>query len=289
MSNSFRQMIRSLRSELLCERNAPLFIAAQERHEALGQHGTIASVLGVLDDERRAAYVEKEALTRALVAELQQGKSSFWPAVLLLAYYPMLSRLRHRIYGDSIARCDLDQIVIATFLSVVADFPLAEQPDRIAMHLRQRTQRRVFRTLRADQRRQDVVLLADPEELERVETTEWPATVQDGHRGPRNPRDAATVVSLLVEHGGDILDGECFDLVTATSICGRRIPEYLERVAPNLKRADRSREYQRIKRRHSRAIARLRPVLDQLRCPHGEGDLLCQCRQESEPKEALRS
>ena len=289
MSNSFRQTVHSLRGEVLSERNVPLFVDAQHRHEALERHSTIASVLGVLDDERRAAYVEKEALTRVLIAELQESKASFWSAVLLLAYYPMLSRLRHRIYGDSIPRCDLDQIVIATFLSVVADFPLDEKQDRVAMHLRQRTQRRVFRGLREDQRRQDVVLLADPEELERVETTDWPATAPNGHRGPRNPKDAATVVSLLVEHGGDILDGECFDLVTATSICGRRIPEYLERVAPELERKDRSREYQRIKRRHSRAVARLRPLLEHLRCPRGDADLLCPCRQESEPKEAPRT
>ena len=286
MSNTFRQMIRSLRGEVFSRRNALLFDEARTRHDALDRHTTIASVLGVLDDERRLAYVEKEALTRALVAEQQATPSSYWSAVLLLAYYPMLSRLRHRIYGDSVASCDLDQIVITTFLSVVAGFPLKEKNDRIAMHLRQRTQRRVFRMLREDQRRQGVVLLADPEELERVEATEWPIAAPTGHRGPRNPSDAATVVSLLVEHGADILDGECFDLVTATSICGRRIPDYLQRVAPELDRDDRAREYQRIKRRHSRAIARLRPVLDHLRCPRGEGDLLCQCRRESEPKEA---
>ena len=286
MSNTFRQTIRSLRGEVLSERHARLFDEARQRHDVLGRHSTIASVLGVLDDERRAAYVEKEALTRALVAEQQASPSSFWSAVLLLAYYPMLSRLRHRIYGDSISRCDLDQIVITTFLSVVAEFPLKEKRDRIAMHLRQRTQRRVFRMLREEQRRQNVVLLADPEEMERVEDPEWPASTPNGHHGPRNPIDAATVVSLLVEHGGDILDGECFDLVTATSICGKRIPDYLHRVAPNLERDDRAREYQRIKRRHSRAIARLRPVLDHLRCPQGEGDLLCHDRQESPPKEA---
>jgi hypothetical protein len=289
MSDSFGQMIRSLRDEVFSERNAPSFVDAQHRHEALERHSTIASVLGVLDDERPAAYAEKEALSRALIAELQARKTSFWSAVLLLAYYPMLSRLRHRIYGDSIPRCDLDQFVIATFLSVVADFPLDEKQDRVAMHLRQRTQRRVFRCLREDQRRQDAVLLAVPEDLERVEATDWPATTPNGERGPQNPKDAASVVSLLVEHGGDILDGECFDLVTATSICGRRISEYLERGAPELARDDRPREYQRIKRRHSRAVARLRPLFEHLRCPHGDADLLCPCRQESEPKEASRS
>ena len=127
MSNTFRQMIRSLRGEVFSRRNALLFDEARTRHDALDRHTTIASVLGVLDDERRLAYVEKEALTRALVAEQQATPSSYWSAVLLLAYYPMLSRLRHRIYGDSVASCDLDQIVITTFLSVVAGFPLKEK------------------------------------------------------------------------------------------------------------------------------------------------------------------
>jgi hypothetical protein len=289
MSNTFRQTIRSLRGEVLSLRNAHLFVAAQKRHGALGHHGTIASVLGVLDDERRSAYVEKEALTRAIVAELQQTSTSFWPAVLLLAYYPMLSRLRHRIYGDTISSCDLDQIVIATFLSVVADFPLGDKQDRVAMHLRQRTQRRVFQILRDDQRYQDVVLPADQAELELGGIGEWPVTASSGDRGPRNAKDAAAVVALLVEHGGDLLDGECFDVVTATSICGRRIAEYLRRVAPELERDDRSREYQRIKRRHSRAIARLRLVFDPLRCPRGEDDLLCKYRQEHDPEEENRT
>ena len=71
MSNTFRQTIRSLRGEVFSDRHAPLFDDARKRHDVLDHHATIASVLGVLDDERRAAYVEKEALTRVLVAEQQ--------------------------------------------------------------------------------------------------------------------------------------------------------------------------------------------------------------------------
>jgi hypothetical protein len=289
MSNKFRKLIRSLRGEVLSESHAELFNQARDRHEVLAQHSTIASVLGILDDERRAAYTEKEALTRALIVELQQSDSSFWPALLLLAYYPMLSRLRHRIYGDSIQRSDLDQIVIAEFLAVAADFPLDTKRDRIALRLRQRTERRVFRNLREEQTLQDVVLLVSPRELQRFGTTEWPTTPSNVHPEPQTPKNAATAVAMLVEYGGDILDGECFELVTVTSICGRRIREYLLRVAPDLEEKDHIREYQRIKRRHSRAIARLRPVLDHLRCPRKEADRLCLFGQESEPKEAFRT
>ena len=286
MSDSFRNTIRSLKAEVLSPRHRAAFDAARTRHDALASHHAIASVLGTLDDERKSAYPARDALTRVLLAEHQRSPSSFWSAVLLLAYYPMLSRLRHRIFGDAIPAGDLDQVVIMSFLSVVAEFPLDKKRDRTALHLRQMTAREVFRIVREDQRHQEIVRLTDPVVLERVDDPVWPEQRPNGQRGPRNPGDAVAAVSLLVEHAGDLLDGECFDLVTATSICGRQISRYLDRVAPDLDGDERARVYQRIKRRHSRALARLRPALAHLVCPHDEDDMLCQTRQTTEPKEA---
>ena len=286
MSDSFRSTIHSLKAEVLSPRNGDAFDAARSRQDALAPHHTIASVLGVLDDERRSAYPKRDALTRALLAEHQRTPSSFWAAVLLVAYYPMLSRLRHRIYGDAIPAGDLDQIVITTFLSVIAEFPLDKKRDRTAMRLRQQTQRQVFQLVREDQRYQEVVRLAYPVEFERVDDAVWPEQRPNGKRGPRNPRDSAAAVSLLVEHADDVLDGQCFDLVTATSVCGRQISRYLDRVAPDLDGDERARVYQRIKRRHSRALARLRPALAHLACPRDGDDVLCPSRQANEPKEA---
>lgn len=286
MSNTFRQTIQSLKAEVLSSRHVPIFDAARGRHEVLAAHHTITSVLGVLGDERRDGYADRDALTRALIAEHQRSPSSFWSAALLLAYYPMLSRLRHRIYGDAIPAGDLDQIVVTMFLSVVTEFPLDKKRDRTAMRLRQRTERRVFRLVREDQRRQEVMRLADPVELEWLDDPQWPEQPGDDHRGPRNAKDAAAAVSLLVEHAADVLDGEAFDLMTATTICGRKIPAYLRSVAPDLEGDERTRIYQRIKRRHSRALAKVRPALAHLRCPQHGDALLCQCSQVSEPKEA---
>ena len=286
MSSTLRQTIRSLRAEVLSPRHAPLFEAARERNDAFEPHHTIASVLGTLADERREAYPHREALTRALIAEQQSAPSSFWAATLLLAYYPMLSRLRHRIYGDTLPDPDLDQIVITTFLTVVAEFPLDEKRDRTAMRLKQRTQRGVFRILREDQRHQELVRFTDLERIEVADELGWPGVRDKPRSGPRNPKDAADAVSLLLEHAGDMLDGECFDLVTATLICGRRIPGYVSRLAPRLNGDERRRLYQRIKRRHSRALARLRPALEHLRCPHPDRDGLCQCEDASSPEES---
>jgi len=285
MSSTLRQTIRSLRAEVLSPRHAPLFEAARQESDAFEPHHTIASVLGTLADERREAYPHREALTRALIAEQQRAPCSFWAATLLLAYYPMLSRLRHRIYGDTLPGPDLDQIVITTFLTVVAEFPLDEKRDRTAMRLKQRTQRGVFRILREDQRHQNLVRLTDLERIEVTDEAGWPGGRDKPRSGPRNPKDAADAVSLLLEHAGDLLDGECFDLVTATLICGRRIPGYVRRLAPRLEGDERRRLYQRIKRRHSRALARLRPVLEHLRCPHPDRDGLCQCKDASSSEE----
>ena len=285
MSDTFRQTIQSLKPDVLSARHTPLFEAARSRHDALAGPHDIASVLDTLGDERREAYAERDAITRALIAEHQESPSSFWSAVLLLAYYPMLSRLRHRIYGDAIPAGDLDQIVITMFLTVIAELRLDKKPDRTAMHLRQQTQRRVFRLVKEDQRYQQVVWLTDPVQFERQGEPEWPEQRANGHRGPRNAGDAAAAVSLLVEHASEILNGETFDLVTATRICGRKIPAFLRRVAPDLDEDERVRVYQRIKRRHSRALAKVRSALEHLRCPQDEDHMLCHCSHVNEPQE----
>ena len=186
----------------------------------------------------------------------------------------MLSKLRHRLFTNSLSGDDLDQLVITSFLTVVSELRLEEVPDRISMHLRQRTQRRVFRLLRDERRLQDAELLIDPEGLLEASESRWPETLGNSDRSPQTPTDAASAVSFLVTHAQEVLDGECFELVTATAICGRQITEYLERAAPKLEQRQRSREYQRIKRRHSRAIARLRSLFFHFCCPHFGGDRL---------------
>ncbi|MCA9559278.1 MAG: hypothetical protein KC583_12030 [Myxococcales bacterium] len=285
MKASFRSMFATLRAVVRSPKHGAAFADARGRHEAFHDHRGVASVLGVLADDGRARYDEKEALTRALIAEQQSRPGSFWASVLLVAYYPMLSRLRHRIYGHALADDDLDQLVVTSFLGVVADYPLDAGLDRTAMRLRQRTERQVFRLVCAEQDELLLLRSAPPEDLEDSEQSRWPEARPNGTPVPRNPIDTADAVSLLVEHAGDLLDGETFELVTATLICGRRITTYLDGAQPDLDPHDRRRVYQRIKRRHSRALARIRPALDHLRCPCGEADGLCQCRDPDEPEE----
>ncbi len=285
--NTFRQLFSGLRGEVRSSKHHARFAEARQRHAAFANHHAIASVLGVLSGDASSLYAEKEALTRAVLAEHRVGASTFWSAVVLVAYYPMLSRLRHRIRGDAFSGEDLDQLVVTSFLSVIADYPLDAGLDRTAMRLRQRTERLVFRVVCEEQDSRQIFRPTAPESIEDVERTDWPEGRVDGDARPFNATDAADAVSLLVEHAGALLDGETFDLVTATLICGHRIAAYLEAVLPDLTGDERRRIYQRVKRRHSRTLKRIRPALAHLVCPCGEPAALCECRAD-EPEEVAQ-
>ena len=124
MSSTFRETFNAVRREVQVGPSR-VFDEAKARHRCLARHATVLSALAVMGEESPAGWVEREALTRALIEEHQATSLPFWASALLVAYYPMLSRLRHRIWGDALDRDDLDQLVVSCFLQVVAAFPLA--------------------------------------------------------------------------------------------------------------------------------------------------------------------
>jgi len=272
------QMKCALRAEVRAERNQKRFEEAKKHQLEMREHETVLSVLAVLGDESALRYAEKEALTRALLREHKRRPHPFWNAVLVVAFYPMLARLRGRIFGDAVPGDDLDQIVLSSFFEVVRDFPLSQRRDRTCMYLRQMTQREVFKRVRAEQRDLEQVRFDDPEDISRRQDdleslghlSSWPETKPNKPRR-RDAKESAALVSFLVEHAGHILDGDKLELVVATLVRGELLTSYVDRVHPELSPSERRRTYQRIKRRHSRAIARLREVLADLRvdfeCP----------------------
>jgi hypothetical protein len=274
---SIREIGSALRAEVGAKRNQKRFEAAKQHQPELLEHETVLSVLAVLGDGSKGCYAEKEALTRALLCECKREPHPFWNAVLCVAYYPMLARLRWRIRGDAIDPDDLDQIVISAFLEVVRDFPLSRRPDRTCMFLRQKTERRVFKRVRTEQRDLDRVRPDDPANISRSQArlealglpARWPETEPDPERWP-DPIERAAQVSFLAKHAGDVLDGDKLELVATTLVQGEVIRTYVDRVHPSESPLDRRRAYQRIKRRHSRTIARIREALGELRA-----DLAC--------------
>ena len=271
----FQTTFATLHRDILSPRHVRRFEDARCRLSALASYPSIAAVLDVLERMDPEAYAGKESLARAIIAEQQgssgaqpvAGPTSFWASVLLVACYPMLGNLRARIAGTDLPPNDLDQLVLATFLQVVSEFPLDRHRDRTFMRLRQQTRRQVFRHLTEHRRQEDLLWPTEMEVLDDLGEPAWPETPGQAPVERPEPVELAAAVTLLVERAAGVLDGAGFDLVTATLVCGRRIQCYIQRTFPGLPPDQERRLYQSIKRRHSRAVGRLRGVMTAPRGP----------------------
>jgi hypothetical protein len=275
---------RALKTELRAETSMRLFDETKKRYAALAEHETPLSVLAVLGDESTRRWAEREAVTRALVTEEQERPHPLWAALLLAAYYPMLSRLRHRIYGNDLDPEDFDQLVVSTFLEVVRAFPLADKRDRTAMHLRQITQRRVFRHIREEHASRVLIAPDDVSDMPPFSPDAWPGSPKPRRRRhkvrpePMDCRDAIELLTTRAAHLGQ----DQIDLVVTTMVRGERLRVYVERTFPDREPDERDRIYQRLKRQRSRTLARLRDLLADLRCPRSAAGGLCPSRTEKE-------
>jgi hypothetical protein len=245
-----------------------LFEEARTRHAAFAAHTTLASVLGVLNDERPEAYPAKDALTRAILEESRANlggidaarTSSYWTTLLVAAFYPMLRRLRSRIAPGEVGRDDLDQIVVEAFLATAKSMPFRSNDTRLAVRLKSRTRRKVFQHLRAERREaQERDGLALDVEVH-GEVHELGIRVRKGKvRFPAAQRDS--LARVLMRQVGRTIDQGQIDLLIATYVRGEQLRLIIERQHPDLRPEDRKRIYERLRRQHSRTRARLRKML----------------------------
>lgn len=251
MSHGLRTVVEGLRRAALAV-PPRTFAAAAVRQPLLADHANMTAVLNALDDERAETYPQRDALTRALVAEHQHSNDSVWSAALVVAYFPMLCRLRNRIVCDAIPRDELDQVVLTAFLSAVNDLNDRERSDRIALRLRQRTERQVFAFLRDEREHQ---LPADIGERDQLE-----AELRELHReSPTN--DAAFALSRVFEKAAAAgLSDHALESLTGPIAQREQLSQIVARNGP-ADGVSRNRLYQRLKRRHSRALKRLRDLL----------------------------
>lgn len=256
-----------LEREVHATKNIPIFQAARLRHPALAAHESVASVGAVLGNASPERNAEKDVLIRALLSEFQKSRHPYWSGTLILAYLPMMKRLA-RACRDVLSADDGEQFVVRCFLEVIAS--LSFERNWLCLTIRRKTERRVFQHLR-HQRRLDALLspmapdelvnhqgaACDPHDL-------WPPSrLASADRG-LDPEEQDACAAFLAKHASGVLDPEELDLVTTTLVHGERLTSRVERCFPDLDDDDRDREYQRIKRRHSRAIGKLRRAMASL-------------------------
>ncbi|SDE60564.1 hypothetical protein [Myxococcus virescens] len=255
MRDFFGHLLGLLRVEALAPRHQAVFAAARTRRPAFARHATLESVLAAMADAREETYPEREALTRALVAEMQDSPSTAWTAALASAYAPMLRHLRRRLHSNGVPKEDLDQLVLATFLSVARNFPLPRWQDWTAVRLRQQTAREVFRYLRKERAEQHDRYT--PQQLAAWLPDARPATPVESPRRPNVRRSFVRRDAVLVHLARATLPRSDVEVLMATVVRREKLRAYVSRLVEG-DAAEAERTYQRLKRQRTRLMQRLR-------------------------------
>ncbi len=237
------------------------FMDATTRHPELEEYTTLGCMLLELQDTSEKTYPRRDLLTRIFVEEAQRTKHSAWTSALIVAYLPMLRRLRSRLVSPTISRDDLDQLVIESFLVVIATFPLAKRIDRAPMYLRQDTQRAVFRSLRLDQRatedmRQMLAELGDEPEVDPLRLSASNTDLDDEEKG-----ELEHVLRGHLER--ESTEASVVELVCRTTIGGESVAALVRTDHPQANEPEQYRLYNRLKRRRERALTRVRRRLEE--------------------------
>jgi hypothetical protein len=279
---SLRSLKQSLKTSVSNPNCQAAFERAKRRQPVLANHETPLSVLAVLGDESPQRYPEKEAVTRILIAEYQAGRQPLWSSLLLVAYYPALSRLRDGLHSEALCTSDLDHLVVEKFLQVVEGLPLPKIKDRTCMRLRQGTRRAVFQAIKEADEEHGLVEAVDDEDLAhlecrliesldeenspRLQTAPWPEAKRKSMPSTA-PEDLEVIVTLLFRHAGGAVPRHKLDVLVATTVRGENLRSYVDRRHPRASDTERRRTYERLKRERTRTIGMLRGLLADLVVP----------------------
>ena len=247
--SALRNDVERLRRDAVSSRHRHAFELGRARHPELATHVDAASVLAMLDDDAEGTYAAREALTTAIVLEHRRSRAAVWASLLLGAFKPMLVRLRGRLVSDTVPGDELDQLVVTAFLAALTDVPLS---DRLAMRLRQRTERQVFAFLRKEREQRHPAI-----DVEGLEGLDPDAVAPQRVRTDEELYDLALLIQRAVQEG---VSTSGLDVVEATVLRRELLRAYVERLEPDDDVA-RERLYQRLKRQRSRAMRRLKTLL----------------------------
>ena len=251
MSNALKALTVRMRRDVLSSRYVGLFAEARQRQETLGRYEATADVLKALSNDRSDAYAERESLTRALLVEHRKHESTLWSALLVVAYYPMLSCLRFRLINERLTSDDLDQLVLLAFLFVLDRIPFERVRDRLALRLRQRTTRRLFKIM---PRQSGLEALTECDDADAIDRAPTEPTKDSESLGCR------LILMDLRRTVGDEVSDLAIGTIGITILDGEDLKGFVKRVVAS-DPLEQSRTYQRLKRQRTRALSTLRRLV----------------------------
>jgi len=140
----YTEIRASLEQEIGSRQTSTQILNAHSHHPALKPFTTAADIISFLKRDESEQMSERSAVIGALIDEAQTTKHSCWNAILLVAYFPALCRLRASLcFQSGLTHEDLDWLVIEVFLEAVRAFKLQTQGKLAAINLIRNTQKNI--------------------------------------------------------------------------------------------------------------------------------------------------
>jgi hypothetical protein len=237
-----------------------LFAEARTRHAALGAFDTPCAMVAYLRRNEGRCAEMRSAIVAALIAEVQSGPTADWLALLVLALFPGLLRLRERLAPRAFeAPDDLTALTFECFCEAAVALPLSTQGRCAVLNLMSATRRQVFRHVNAARALTTLERSLDERHLVRIPANELDAEQAIISIEAAVAHTAETALALLAEPGVCRCE---LDVTLAVDTIASNLPlsEWVRRTHPGLSEAELARTYERVRRRRSRIVARARGV-----------------------------
>ena len=119
--------LASLKKSL--SRHADVFAEGRSRHRALAGFDSPAAVLTAVSSSSSLTVEERDVIYVAILAELRLTKHTLWQSLLLVAFEPMLARVRVRLGRPDSE--DLDQRIFLAFLEAAQSLHVTSYAARV--------------------------------------------------------------------------------------------------------------------------------------------------------------
>ena len=254
----------TLRTALICElgtaENRRAARCAQGRRATLARYPTLLAaleeVVGLNGDYGRADDATVDVFLRELLDEQTEFPHRVWPTAIMVAFFPAITKLKLRARSSAHDEDGLRDLVLDGCLEAIKQVARESHRDRLPMRLKQAMQRHVFAAIRAACGERELVsnLVTSALATRAVEPFAQGRSELVPHVG-----------ELLVEireatrdaHAGD-------DLALARRLDdASSLLERLRMLNPDAADEDIEQMYERLKKRVSRAFARVRSAAEQ--------------------------
>ena len=241
-------------------RTLDLFREARARHAALVAFDTPATLVEFLRRNEGHCVQERSDLVAALIAEVQRGNTADWLALLVLAFFPGLLRLRER-FGHTVGAShgELTALTFECFCEAAVALPLATQGRCAVLNLMSATKRRLLRHIRDEQSRRSTELARDAITFDRLPSAELDA--EQAHLAGELAQALSheSIAALLATPGVCTCDSDVA-LALDTYLSSLPLSEWVRMRNPGLSEAELHRTYERLRKRRTRIAARARDV-----------------------------